>query len=1038
MNLKRYLRNEKSKTRVSMVIGVLLVLFFIMLLLTNTNAKNSGKKRVIVALGDSYSSGEGIEKFFGQDKDISQKVQDPDWLAHRSKEAWSGRLVLRDAGGRMSDNKDNWYFVAASGAETFNVNGKHCEMDPQYKDNKPEEQQGKQKKAYNKQSGKYKDEVFLPLQLDVFDEIDGDVAYVTMTMGGNDAGFASVVTNAVIPLPEVKMPIIDTYLIPNFVADNLENSWGRFYETNGIRDRLYELYVDIEKKAGKDAAIIIAGYPLLFDEDGAGVATVMGGSTGLVDPAVYKKSAPYILPESIVDQIKIFSEEDATLINDNVSRFNDCIEAIVSLCRSNGMNIWFVSVEDVFKGHAAYTSETPYINPVLLIQKEDIYEDVLKDPTKLISAYSMHPNLLGSMAYASCVQEKIDELEGISDVGKINDHIKLIVYDYKDEIHGGYKIRVTGSKYKGILKSGIWKEEYDEEFEVNEPKEMRLIIPEGEYEICVTDNESGLKCYKKNVKVRHNAKKDCIEFRTCFGEADHFFEGEDTDDETVTLDIPEDAVEFEGHRYYLFDGGIVSTYQEAEAYCKSKGGYLATITSKEENEKVYQYIRSKGCDSAFFGLHDLEIEGEWKWNTGEKFSYSNWADGEPNGLNNENYGMFYYQYPDGKWNDGDFYDNPSFICEWGDYVIDDNAEELSKKRKIVLTLDVSGSMEGSPLDETKIASLKFIEEALNEDAGIGIVSYESYSSINSPFSDDRNDLEGIINSLGCGGGTNTGAGLKDASWMLEKTEAEKKFIVLMSDGEANEGEVGDDLVKLANEIKEKGIKIFTLGFFSSVSDRASVQRIMGEIASDGCHYEVENAEDLKYFFEDMADQINGQKYIYIRIACPVDVRVSYAGETLDSDSDNPKTRTSFGTLTFEDSDEEDIDEGSDNRVKVLRLKDSDSYDIQIVGTGRGMMNYTIGFMDENGDYSDMRKFRNVKITRDTEIDTVAAHTDNSELNIDEDGDGKYDLKLRADANGYGKEVSMVNWIVYVIIGAIVFILLDIIAIIVYKKRKVSE
>ena len=52
---------------------------------------------------------------------------------------------------------------------------------------------------------------------------------------------------------------------------------------------------------------------------------------------------------------------------------------------------------------------------------------------------------------------------------------------------------------------------------------------------------------------------------------------------------------------------------------------------------------------------------------------------------------------------------------------------------------------------------------------------------------------------------------------------------------------------------------------------------MEGIDSEGCHYEVDSAENLVFFFHDIADQINGQKYIYIRIACPVDVKVTYNG-----------------------------------------------------------------------------------------------------------------------------------------------------------------
>ena len=51
------------------------------------------------------------------------------------------------------------------------------------------------------------------------------------------------------------------------------------------------------------------------------------------------------------------------------------------------------------------------------------------------------------------------------------------------------------------------------------------------------------------------------------------------------------------------------------------------------------------------------------------------------------------------------------------------------------------------------------------------------------------------------------------------------------------------------------------------------------------------------------------------------------------------------------------------------------------------MNYTIGFMDENGDYSDFRYFDDIRVTQRTVIDTVATVSKESVLKIDEDGDG---------------------------------------------------
>lgn len=378
------------------------------------------------------------------------------------------------------------------------------------------------------------------------------------------------------------------------------------------------------------------------------------------------------------------------------------------------------------------------------------------------------------------------------------------------------------------------------------------------------------------------------------------------------------------------------------------------------------------------------------------------------------------------------------------YSIPDNSDDnqpnsepirtTSDERDIVLVLDVSGSMSGTPMEETKKASINFIETILDEDASIGIVNYNKSASILSDFSVNESALTTAVSNIYSSGGTNIESGLEQARTMLITSYAKKKIIVLMSDGEPNNGKEDDALIDYANEIKDDGIIIYTLGFFGNLdSHKSSAQILMEGIASNGCHYEVSSADDLVFFFEDIADQINGQKYIYIRIACPVDVTVTYQGETLCSAVDDLSVRTDFGTLTFEDN-ENVASANEDDRIKVIRLKEGVEYDVQITGTGHGLMDYTIGFMDEDGDYSDFRRFEDVKITRRTIIDTVAAVSKTSVLNIDENGDGKYDLKLRAEENGYGKEVND-SIIVYISIGGETFLLLVIIMLI---KRKNSN
>ncbi len=361
--------------------------------------------------------------------------------------------------------------------------------------------------------------------------------------------------------------------------------------------------------------------------------------------------------------------------------------------------------------------------------------------------------------------------------------------------------------------------------------------------------------------------------------------------------------------------------------------------------------------------------------------------------------------------------------------IEENGEEAewptrttSDERDIVLVLDVSGSMSGNPIKETRKAAENFITTILKEDASIGIVTYDDAAEMVSDFSMNESKLVTMANDISSGGSTNIEGGLLLAEEMLENSKAKKKIIVLMSDGEPNVGKEGQDLIDYADTIKNKGISIYTLGFFSDMSyGKSAAQKLMEDIASEGYHYEVDNADDLVFFFGDIADQIQGQKYIHIRIACPVDVKVKYKGQTLSSKDNYSSSRTDFGTLTFEENEDTGNNSpDSDNRIKILRLKEGANYDIQIEGNGTGHMDYTIGFMDDKGEYSDMRVFKNIKVNKRTRVNTVAKRSSKTVVNVDENGDGKYDIKYEAKANGRGQIAKDIPYL-YIIIGVVALI-----------------
>lgn len=141
--------------------------------------------------------------------------------------------------------------------------------------------------------------------------------------------------------------------------------------------------------------------------------------------------------------------------------------------------------------------------------------------------------------------------------------------------------------------------------------------------------------------------------------------------------------EYNGHYYKVFNDGL--NWAQAKQRCEELGGHLVTITSRTEQLVVQELIVAQGTKGYYWTGGVRSSGNNWKWITGETFTYSNWGNGEPNGLDasgkvNENI-VTIYKHPgiDGVWNDvfelgnnggqWHYYDveNSGFVCEWDSY-----------------------------------------------------------------------------------------------------------------------------------------------------------------------------------------------------------------------------------------------------------------------------------------------------------------------------------------------------------------------------------
>lgn len=703
-----------------------------------------------------------------------------------------------------------------------------------------------------------------------------------------------------------------------------------------------------------------------------------------------------------------YSEKDDAYKSNLDKKTQEFGEEIIKQVLEYADSEYLKNVDDLIENQSL-TDAVNFSNKYGYINEINEYNTLADDINKVSkSAFEYYENLSKALAVQSVNKSRIEFLEQMKEAGSDNKYFVEAI----DEVISAYEAtfsKIAFSEGCSTMLDFAVKECFG--FLENSIPELKLIF-------------KGLKVYTSGL--------------------DWLFNSDDISDNNLKILL----LYTMGSYTFTALNSLRDTYasnpttENAEAFI---GGFFSFLKYHEyATSNTYGFISSTIFDGISNNIKNIfSNENQVKYETFKEYlDYDIKFSQKLRELVNKLYSIYFSMesFNDGEGNESIFsndYDSPENATE-----IDENFNQLqeqetirttSDERDIVLVLDTSGSMSGNPMEETKKAAINFVNTILEEDASIGVVNYEDSAQELSDFSINKNYLTEIVADISSGGGTNIEAGLAEAKSMLNSSNAKKKIIVLMSDGEPNSGKEGEDLIAYADEIKNDDILIYTLGFFENMGgSKSTAQYLMEQLASDGCHYEVASADDLIFFFEDMADQINGQKYIYIRIACPVDVSVTYNGETLCSAEGDLNVRTDFGTLTFEDN-ENVADTDKDERIKVLRLKEGVDYNMQIVGTGRGMMDYTIGFMDENGDYNDFRRFEDVKISKQTVIDTVAAVSDESILNIDEDGDGKYDLKLRAEENGYGEEVKISGWLYVSICGGVA--LLVVIALIVVKTRK---
>jgi Ca-activated chloride channel homolog len=197
-----------------------------------------------------------------------------------------------------------------------------------------------------------------------------------------------------------------------------------------------------------------------------------------------------------------------------------------------------------------------------------------------------------------------------------------------------------------------------------------------------------------------------------------------------------------------------------------------------------------------------------------------------------------------------------------------------EQASIVLVTDVSRSMlaedvDPSRLEAARAAAQRFLEE-VPEEARVGAVAFSTDPHTIEPPTDDRGEIEDLVDALSADGGTATGEALAAALGLVDGAAEDRPpaAILLLSDGETT---TGRDPLPVARRAGRMGIPIHTValgtrtatitlpdGTLIPVPPDPEAMRRIAEV-SGGRAFEVDDADELGGLYQDLGSRVATEK-----------------------------------------------------------------------------------------------------------------------------------------------------------------------------------
>lgn len=221
-------------------------------------------------------------------------------------------------------------------------------------------------------------------------------------------------------------------------------------------------------------------------------------------------------------------------------------------------------------------------------------------------------------------------------------------------------------------------------------------------------------------------------------------------------------------------------------------------------------------------------------------------------------------------------------------------EDTHSPLQVVLVLDVSGSMAGKPLEDAKVAAIRFLDRLESGDQAAVI----AFSSPVDPdpthldgkrevgFTQDISSLYDVVEHLQSGGKTALYQAVQKAVAMAAKQPTGHRAVLLLTDGRNDPPDVGDPDVPITLA-QEQQVPVFVIGMGKDI-DEQYLRRLAGE--TGGVFRPAPSSGELAQLFDDMATLLKTRYRLTYHSNAPADGQ----SHTLDI-----TVYTPYGTASLE-------------------------------------------------------------------------------------------------------------------------------------------